>query len=123
MTEGGRVLGKTMSMWRQSVTAAQEGMKVLVCVHKASMRKYLGEMPLDDEGTTISNIAKRSSEKNWRFDNGGQIIIHVPKQLLVGHRFNVVAIDHEARWHFTIGEWWDSILPRLDPGFEQIVDY
>lgn len=112
----GKAYGRTIEMWKKVVQLAQEGSRVLVCVHQRKMHLYLRDIPLDDEGKKIKHLAKQTGARGWRFDSGGQIYIHVPKQLLTGHTFDVIAVDYEARYHFTIGEWWDSILVRLEPG-------
>jgi len=98
-----------------AVKHAQKGKKVLFCVHQRKMHLYLRDIPLDDDGTKIKDLAKQIGARGWRFENGGQIYIHVPKQPLIGQRFDVVAIDNEAIHHISLAEWRYSIRTRLEP--------
>jgi hypothetical protein len=111
-----RNTGRTSSMWTRAVQLAREGNRVLVCVHTKQFGTLLRNIPIDDNGTTIKELATSVSNSKWMFSEGGMIVVHVPKQPLMGYRFDVVAIDHEAQHYFTVGEWWNSIEHMLEPG-------
>jgi hypothetical protein len=108
-----RGIGRTTEMWKLAVQLAREGRDVLVCVHTYSFSLHLSDIPLDDCGTTITNFARWETGRTWRFDSGGTITFQIPGQPLRGRRFDNVLFDHEAEYHFTVGDWLNEIEPSI----------
>lgn len=111
--------GQTTNMWRKAVAAAQDNKRVLVCVHDRKMISEVTSIPLED-GKTALDYAGKVTETMLVFYCTGRIKFHTPGALLTGQCFEVIAIDHHARFHFSIAEWEDSIRTRLEPNGEII---